>query len=62
MRYISCFPLCPFHGHPQRLVLMNMPVDEEMSVHFTSTLMALIRTALEVKIARGQALANMLYT
>lgn len=41
---------------PQRLVLMNMPVDEEMSVHFTSTLMALIRTALEIKIARGQTL------
>ena len=38
----------------QRLVLMNMPVDEGMKVHFTSTLMALIRTALEVKIARGQ--------
>lgn len=37
----------------QRLVLMNMPVDEDMSVHFTSTLMALIRTALDVKIARG---------
>ena len=33
---------------------MNMPVDDDMSVHFTSTLMALIRTALEVKIARGQ--------
>ncbi|KAI2661838.1 Voltage-dependent N-type calcium channel subunit alpha-1B [Labeo rohita] len=36
-----------------RLVLMNMPVDEDMSVHFTSTLMALIRTALDIKIARG---------
>lgn len=33
---------------------MNMPVDDDMTVHFTSTLMALIRTALEVKIARGQ--------
>ena len=33
---------------------MNMPVDEDMSVHFTSTLMSLIRTALEIKIARGQ--------
>ena len=43
---------------PQRLVLMNMPVDEEMAVHFTSTLMALIRTALEVKIARGQTQHN----
>lgn len=32
---------------------MNMPVDDDMSVHFTSTLMALIRTALEIKIARG---------
>lgn len=39
----------------QRLVLMNMPVDEDMTVHFTSTLMSLIRTALEIKIARGQA-------
>lgn len=38
----------------QRLVLMNMPVDEDMTVHFTSTLMSLIRTALDIKIARGQ--------
>uniref|UniRef100_A0A4W5Q286 Calcium voltage-gated channel subunit alpha1 E n=1 Tax=Hucho hucho TaxID=62062 RepID=A0A4W5Q286_9TELE len=44
---------CPYRVACKRLVLMNMPVDEEMSVHFTSTLMALIRTALEVKIARG---------
>ncbi|KAG7230766.1 hypothetical protein INR49_019580 [Caranx melampygus] len=40
--------------HYARLVLMNMPVDDDMSVHFTSTLMALIRTALEIKIARGE--------
>ncbi|KAG7487800.1 hypothetical protein MATL_G00027330 [Megalops atlanticus] len=44
---------CPSKVAYKRLVLMNMPVDEEMSVHFTSTLMALIRTALEIKIARG---------
>ncbi|KAM3876104.1 voltage-dependent R-type calcium channel subunit alpha-1E [Diretmus argenteus] len=44
---------CPHRVACKRLVLMNMPVDEGMSVHFTSTLMALIRTALEVKIARG---------
>ncbi|KAJ8279651.1 hypothetical protein COCON_G00067170 [Conger conger] len=44
---------CPSKVAYKRLVLMNMPVDEEMSVHFTSTLMALIRTALEVKLARG---------
>ncbi|XP_068174884.1 voltage-dependent R-type calcium channel subunit alpha-1E [Antennarius striatus] len=44
---------CPSKLAYKRLVLMNMPVDDDMSVHFTSTLMALIRTALEVKIARG---------
>uniref|UniRef100_A0AAQ6AF52 Voltage-dependent calcium channel alpha-1 subunit IQ domain-containing protein n=1 Tax=Amphiprion ocellaris TaxID=80972 RepID=A0AAQ6AF52_AMPOC len=44
---------CPHRVACKRLVLMNMPVDDDMSVHFTSTLMALIRTALEVKIARG---------
>lgn len=50
-------PLC----RHQRLVLMNMPVDEDMSVHFTSTLMALIRTALDVKIARGWTECQRLY-
>nr|XP_057930383.1 voltage-dependent R-type calcium channel subunit alpha-1E [Doryrhamphus excisus] len=44
---------CPSKVAYKRLVLMNMPVDEDMSVHFTSTLMALIRTALEIKIAGG---------
>uniref|UniRef100_A0A8C2D8Z5 Calcium channel, voltage-dependent, R type, alpha 1E subunit a n=1 Tax=Cyprinus carpio TaxID=7962 RepID=A0A8C2D8Z5_CYPCA len=44
---------CPYRVACKRLVLMNMPVNEDMSVHFTSTLMALIRTALDVKIARG---------
>ncbi|XP_077572355.1 voltage-dependent R-type calcium channel subunit alpha-1E isoform X1 [Stigmatopora nigra] len=44
---------CPSKVAYKRLILMNMPVDEDMSVHFTSTLMALIRTALEVKLARG---------
>uniref|UniRef100_A0A669CCU4 Voltage-dependent calcium channel type A subunit alpha-1 n=1 Tax=Oreochromis niloticus TaxID=8128 RepID=A0A669CCU4_ORENI len=44
---------CPHRVACKRLVLMNMPVDDDMTVHFTSTLMALIRTALEVKIARG---------
>ncbi|XP_023674747.2 voltage-dependent R-type calcium channel subunit alpha-1E-like isoform X1 [Paramormyrops kingsleyae] len=44
---------CPSKIAYKRLVLMNMPVDEDMTVHFTSTLMALIRTALEIKIARG---------
>ncbi|KAI4547670.1 hypothetical protein MG293_004225 [Ovis ammon polii] len=35
-----------------RLVRMNMPIsNDDMTVHFTSTLMALIRTALEIKLA-----------
>lgn len=39
----------------QRLVRMNMPISsEDMTVHFTSTLMALIRTALEIKLAPGE--------
>jgi len=33
---------------------MNMPIADDNSVHFTSTLMALIRTALEIKLASGQ--------
>lgn len=37
----------------QRLVRMNMPIAEDNTVHFTSTLMALIRTALEIKLASG---------
>jgi len=40
---------------PQRLVRMNMPISpEDLTVHFTSTLMALIRTALEIKLASGE--------
>ena len=34
---------------------MNMPIsNDDMTVHFTSTLMALIRTALEIKLAPGE--------
>lgn len=34
---------------------MNMPIsNEDMTVHFTSTLMALIRTALEIELAPGE--------
>lgn len=39
----------------QRLVRMNMPIAEDNTVHFTSTLMALIRTALEIKLASGES-------
>lgn len=32
---------------------MDLPVADDNSVHFNSTLMALIRTALDIKIAKG---------
>ncbi|XP_038649454.1 probable voltage-dependent R-type calcium channel subunit alpha-1E [Scyliorhinus canicula] len=46
---------CPCRVACKRLVLMNMPVSEEKTVHFTSTLMGLIRTALHIKLAKGGA-------
>uniref|UniRef100_G3UNS2 Voltage-dependent N-type calcium channel subunit alpha n=1 Tax=Loxodonta africana TaxID=9785 RepID=G3UNS2_LOXAF len=46
---------CPARVAYKRLVRMNMPISsEDMTVHFTSTLMALIRTALEIKLAPGE--------
>ncbi|XP_028828597.1 voltage-dependent N-type calcium channel subunit alpha-1B isoform X6 [Denticeps clupeoides] len=44
---------CPNRVAYKRLVRMNMPIAEDNTVHFTSTLMALIRTALEIKLASG---------
>ncbi|CAG5918538.1 unnamed protein product [Menidia menidia] len=44
---------CPNRVAYKRLVKMNMPIDDDNTVHFTSTLMALIRTALEIKLASG---------
>uniref|UniRef100_A0A8D3DBI3 Calcium channel, voltage-dependent, N type, alpha 1B subunit, a n=1 Tax=Scophthalmus maximus TaxID=52904 RepID=A0A8D3DBI3_SCOMX len=45
---------CPNRVAYKRLVKMNMPIADDNTVHFTSTLMALIRTALEIKLASGQ--------
>uniref|UniRef100_A0A803T5F4 Voltage-dependent N-type calcium channel subunit alpha n=1 Tax=Anolis carolinensis TaxID=28377 RepID=A0A803T5F4_ANOCA len=46
---------CPARVAYKRLVRMNMPIsNDDLSVHFTSTLMALIRTALEIKLASGE--------
>uniref|UniRef100_A0A8C7KRX4 Voltage-dependent N-type calcium channel subunit alpha n=1 Tax=Oncorhynchus kisutch TaxID=8019 RepID=A0A8C7KRX4_ONCKI len=42
---------CPPRIAYKRLVKMNMPIADDNTVHFTSTLMALIRTALEIKLA-----------
>uniref|UniRef100_A0A4W3GQH4 Voltage-dependent R-type calcium channel subunit alpha n=1 Tax=Callorhinchus milii TaxID=7868 RepID=A0A4W3GQH4_CALMI len=49
---------CPPKVAYKRLVLMNMPVAEDKTVHFTSTLMALIRTALEIKIGKDKQLLD----
>lgn len=41
-------------GVLQRLLRMDLPVADDNTVHFNSTLMALIRTALDIKIAKGR--------
>lgn len=33
---------------------MDLPVADDNTVHFNSTLMAMIRTALDIKIAKGK--------
>uniref|UniRef100_A0A672ZDE2 Voltage-dependent N-type calcium channel subunit alpha n=1 Tax=Sphaeramia orbicularis TaxID=375764 RepID=A0A672ZDE2_9TELE len=47
---------CPPRVAYKRLVKMNMPIADDNTVHFTSTLMALIRTALEIKLASDNEL------
>lgn len=37
---------------------MDLPVADDNTVHFNSTLMALIRTALDIKIAKGTKHSN----
>lgn len=37
----------------QRLIRMNMPIDDKRQVHFTTTLFALIRESLEIKMRTG---------
>ena len=41
-------------GFLQRLLRMDLPVADDNTVHFNSTLIALIRTALDIKIAKGK--------
>ncbi|XP_075248147.1 voltage-dependent calcium channel type A subunit alpha-1-like isoform X4 [Convolutriloba macropyga] len=41
---------CPYKLAYQRLIKMNMPLDSENRVHFTTTLFALIRTSLRIKL------------
>ncbi|XP_061585641.1 LOW QUALITY PROTEIN: voltage-dependent N-type calcium channel subunit alpha-1B-like [Cololabis saira] len=51
---------CPPRIAYKRLVKMNMPIADDTTVHFTSTLMALIRTALEIKLASGMVVQRLL--
>ncbi|KAK0147765.1 Voltage-dependent P/Q-type calcium channel subunit alpha-1A [Merluccius polli] len=44
---------CPSRVAFKRLLRMDLPVADDNTVHFNSTLMALIRTALDIKIAKG---------
>ncbi|XP_076740744.1 calcium channel, voltage-dependent, P/Q type, alpha 1A subunit, b isoform X8 [Maylandia zebra] len=46
---------CPHRVACKRLLRMDLPVADDSTVHFNSTLMALIRTALDIKIAKGGA-------
>uniref|UniRef100_A0A452HJ04 Voltage-dependent P/Q-type calcium channel subunit alpha n=1 Tax=Gopherus agassizii TaxID=38772 RepID=A0A452HJ04_9SAUR len=46
---------CPPRVAYKRLLRMDLPVADDNTVHFNSTLMALIRTALDIKIAKGGA-------
>uniref|UniRef100_A0A4W4EVK5 Voltage-dependent P/Q-type calcium channel subunit alpha-1A n=1 Tax=Electrophorus electricus TaxID=8005 RepID=A0A4W4EVK5_ELEEL len=43
---------CPHRVACKRLLRMDLPVAEDNTLHFNSTLMALIRTALDIKIAK----------
>lgn len=44
---------CPNRLAYKKLVRMNMPVDEGYKVHFTTTLFALIRENLNIKMRAG---------
>jgi hypothetical protein len=40
---------CPYRLAYKHLIRMNMPVDDRACVHFTTTLFALIRESLSIK-------------
>lgn len=45
---------CPNRLAYKKLIRMNMPVDVDGKVNFTSTLFALIRENLNIKMRRGK--------
>lgn len=46
---------CPNRLAYKKLIRMNMPVDEDMKVNFTTTLFALIRENLAIKMRAGNS-------
>ena len=46
---------CPDRLAYKKLIRMNMPVDNEGKVHFTTTLFALIRENLSIKVSKVDA-------
>lgn len=44
---------CPNRLAYKKLIRMNMPLDKDMKVHFTTTLFALIRENLSIKVRSG---------
>ena len=49
---------CPYRLAYKKLIRMNMPVDADGKVHFTTTLFALIRENLSVKMRPGMRNGN----
>jgi hypothetical protein len=49
---------CPKLIAYRRLIRMNMPVDCEGKAHFTTTLFALIREALKIKVLSLQGMSE----
>ena len=47
---------CPDRLAYKKLIRMNMPVDEEGKVHFTTTLFALIRENLSIKVKKFRSI------
>lgn len=45
---------CPYRLAYKHLIRMNMPVSEDGTVHFTTTLFALIRESLSIKMRPGR--------
>jgi voltage-dependent calcium channel N type alpha-1B len=46
---------CPNRLAYKKLIRMNMPLDKDMKVHFTTTLFALIRENLSIKVRSGKS-------